>query len=129
MKECEQQFMSNLITSYQAQAITFELTRWKADAFSRVVDTLAGVPVDLNPHQIDAAVFALNSPFSKGGMWSCSINEKRYPTLEAGIHTVFKSSSRKVRNQGKSDNSNSGITMAPWLEIKRTLVLSPMVFD
>lgn len=28
--------------------------------------TIASARVDLNPHQIDAAVFALRSPFSKG---------------------------------------------------------------
>ncbi len=43
------------INQYQAQAIVWELTRRKADAFGRVVDTLADIPIDLNPHQIDAA--------------------------------------------------------------------------
>ncbi|MDD3587037.1 MAG: hypothetical protein PHQ75_07615 [Thermoguttaceae bacterium] len=36
------------------------MTRRKVDAFNRVVDTLADIPIDLNPHQIDAAVVALN---------------------------------------------------------------------
>ncbi len=71
------------IIPYQAQAITFELTRRKADAFNRVIDTLADIPVDLNPHQIDAAVVALNSPFSKGVILADEVGLGK--TIEAGI--------------------------------------------
>ncbi|MDO5580620.1 MAG: SNF2-related protein, partial [Planctomycetia bacterium] len=54
------------LTSCQAKVIAWELTRRKGDTLSRIAETLADIPVDLNPHQIDAAVFAIRSPFIKG---------------------------------------------------------------
>ncbi|MDD3587593.1 MAG: DEAD/DEAH box helicase [Thermoguttaceae bacterium] len=83
------------ITQYQAQVITFELTRRKADAFNRVIDTLADIPVDLNPHQIDAAVVALNSPFSKGVILADEVGLGK--TIEVGIVAAQMFSSGKKR--------------------------------
>ena len=34
-----------------------------------LTSTMSGVKVDLNPHQIDAALFALKSPYQMGFYW------------------------------------------------------------
>ncbi len=44
---------------------------------------MMGAQVDLNPHQIDAALFALKSPLSKGSLLADEVGLGK--TIEAGI--------------------------------------------
>ena len=58
---------SNLITAHQAKYFAYDLTRRNTAAgVDRLSQSLFNASVDLNPHQIEAALFALKSPLSKG---------------------------------------------------------------
>lgn len=63
-----------LLTSHQAKYIAPDLTLQHAGAgIERLGQALFNASVDLNPHQIEAAVFALRSPVygaMDGGMTS-----------------------------------------------------------
>ena len=50
-------------SQYWAHALTLRGSGGDIAALSR---SIANARVDLNPHQIDAALFALRSPFTKG---------------------------------------------------------------
>ncbi len=52
-----------LITDYHAKYYAFELTkRSPSDSFEKLSASLSEARVDLNPHQIEAALFAFRSP-------------------------------------------------------------------
>ena len=50
---------------------------------SNLVPALAGAKVDLNPHQVDAAMFAFQSPLSNGVLLADEVGLGK--TIEAGI--------------------------------------------
>jgi SNF2-related domain/Helicase conserved C-terminal domain len=57
------------LTDYQAKYIAHELTRrFPPDSVEKLTAALVDAQVDLNPHQIDAALFAFKSPLSKGAL-------------------------------------------------------------
>ena len=57
------------VTPYHAKFCAYELTRRAAaDSVDRLATALVDAQVDLNPHQVDAALFAFRSPLSKGGL-------------------------------------------------------------
>ena len=57
------------ITQYHAKYFTGELTkRCPSDSLEKLSATLSNAQVDLNPHQIEAALFAFKSPLSKGAI-------------------------------------------------------------
>ena len=57
------------ITDYHAKYFAHELTkRCASDSVEKLVSVLADAQVDLNPHQVEAALFAFRSPFSKGAI-------------------------------------------------------------
>ena len=50
------------MTDYQAKYIAHELTRrYPSDSLEKLASAVAGAQVDLNPHQVDAALFAFRS--------------------------------------------------------------------
>ncbi len=54
------------MTPYHAKIWAHELTRRApADSVDRLATALVDAQVDLNPHQVDAALFAFRSPLSK----------------------------------------------------------------
>jgi hypothetical protein len=56
-----------MTTAYHARYFAHELTRrHQPHELDRLSVALFDACVDLNPHQIDAAAFALRSPISKG---------------------------------------------------------------
>ncbi len=56
-------------TDYHAKYFAYELTkRHPSDSIKKLAGAVAGARVDLNPHQVDAALFAFNSPLSKGAL-------------------------------------------------------------
>lgn len=58
-----------LLTDHQAKYFAHELTRrWSSDSVEKFASAVAGAQVDLNPHQVDAALFAFKSPFSNGAL-------------------------------------------------------------
>ncbi len=55
------------LTAYHARYFAHELTkRSSSDDVDKLASALSDAQVDLNPHQIEAALFAFRSPLSKG---------------------------------------------------------------
>jgi SNF2 family DNA or RNA helicase len=48
-----------------------------------LASSMSGVKVDLNPHQVDAALFALQSPLSNGVLLADEVGLGK--TIEAGL--------------------------------------------
>ncbi len=72
------------ITEYHAKYYAYELTRrCPADSLQKLAASLSDAQVDLNPHQIDAALFAFKSPLSKGAILADEVGLGK--TIEAGI--------------------------------------------
>ena len=54
-------------TPQQSQYLAWQLTRRAAsDSIESLAATLVDAQVDLNPHQVDAALFACRNPLSRG---------------------------------------------------------------
>ncbi len=71
-------------TAYHAKYFAHALTRrWPSDSVQKLAATLADAQVDLNPHQVDAALFAFRSPLSKGAILADEVGLGK--TIEAGI--------------------------------------------
>ena len=71
------------ITEYHAKYYAHDLTLKSVRGVSRLSRALFDAQVDLNPHQIEAALFALNSPLSKGVILADEVGLGK--TIEAGI--------------------------------------------
>ncbi|MEK7686391.1 MAG: SNF2-related protein [Verrucomicrobiota bacterium] len=61
----------------------------------KLAGAVAGAQVDLNPHQVDAALFAFNSPLSKGALLADEVGLGK--TIEAGIVISQRWAERKRR--------------------------------
>jgi hypothetical protein len=72
------------LTDYQAKFIAYELTRrFPPDSVEKLTGALVDAQVDLNLHQIDAALFAFRSPLSKGAFLADEVGLGK--TIEAGL--------------------------------------------
>ncbi len=71
------------MTVYHAKYFAHDLTRKAASGIDRFSMSLFDAAVDLNPHQIEAALFALKSPLSKGVILADEVGLGK--TIEAGI--------------------------------------------
>ena len=84
------------ITDYQTKYFAHELTRrFPPDSVEKVTVAFAGAQVDLNPHQIDAALFAFKSPLSRGALLADEVGLGK--TIEAGLVLAQKWAERKRR--------------------------------
>jgi hypothetical protein len=84
------------LTDYQAKYFAHELTRrFPPDSVEKVTVAFAGAQVDLNPHQIDAALFAFKSPLSRGALLADEVGLGK--TIEAGLVLSQKWAERKRR--------------------------------
>ncbi len=73
-----------MITDYHAKLYANELTRrFPSDSVEKFTGTLMDSQVDLNPHQVDAALFAFRSPLSTGAVLADEVGLGK--TIEAGI--------------------------------------------
>lgn len=73
-----------MITDYHAKYFAYELTkRNPSDSIQKLAASLIDAQVDLNPHQIEAALFAFRSPLSKGAILADEVGLGK--TIEAGI--------------------------------------------
>ncbi|MGV3773626.1 MAG: SNF2-related protein [Verrucomicrobiales bacterium] len=83
-------------TEYHARYYAHELTkRCPSDSLQKLAATLADAQVDLNPHQIDAALFAFRSPLSKGAILADEVGLGK--TIEAGILLAQKWAEKKQK--------------------------------
>ena len=84
------------LTDYHAQYFAHELTkRCSSDKLEKLAGTFAGARVDLNPHQVEAALFAFRSPLSKGALLADEVGLGK--TIEAGLVIAQKWAERKRR--------------------------------
>ncbi|MCD4825847.1 MAG: DEAD/DEAH box helicase [Phycisphaerae bacterium] len=72
-----------MTTPYHARFFANELTRQGGEGVERLSRSLFDACVDLNPHQIEAALFALRSPISKGVLLADEVGLGK--TIEAGL--------------------------------------------
>jgi ERCC4-related helicase len=72
------------LTPYHAKFLAHQLTlRQPADNLDKFTASLQDAQVDLNPHQVDAALFAFKSPLSNGAILADEVGLGK--TIEAGI--------------------------------------------
>lgn len=84
------------LTDYHAKYFAHELTkRCSSDSVEKLAGALADAQVDLNPHQIDAALFAFNSPLSKGALLADEVGLGK--TIEAGLVIAQRWAERRRR--------------------------------
>lgn len=84
------------LTDFHAKYFAHELTkRCASDNVEKLAAVLADAQVDLNPHQVEAALFAFRSPFSKGAILADEVGLGK--TIEAGLLLSQKWAERKRR--------------------------------
>ncbi|WP_310450653.1 SNF2-related protein [Sulfuritalea sp.] len=85
-----------MISVYHTKYFAYELTRrCPPDSVEKLTGALVDAQVDLNPHQVDAALFAFNSPLSKGALLADEVGLGK--TIEAGLVLSQKWAERKRR--------------------------------
>lgn len=72
-----------MITAYHAKYFANELSRVGGEGVERISRSLYDACVDLNPHQVDASLFALRSPLTKGVLLADEVGLGK--TIEAGL--------------------------------------------
>ena len=73
-----------MITAHHAKYFAWELTRRRRGGdLDRISQSLFDASVDLNPHQIDAALFALQNPLAKGVLLADEVGLGK--TIEAAL--------------------------------------------
>ena len=84
------------LTDYQAQYIAYELTRrLPTESEDKLASALVDARVTLNPHQVEAALFAFRSPLAKGALLADEVGLGK--TIEAGLVLAQKWAERKQR--------------------------------
>lgn len=72
------------LTPYHAKYIAHQLTRRSAsDSVERLTAVLSDAQVDLNPHQVEAALFAFRNPLARGAILADEVGLGK--TIEAGL--------------------------------------------
>lgn len=85
------------LTPFHAKYFAYELTKKSSsDSMQKLASTLVDAQVDLNPHQVEAALFAFRSPLSKGAILADEVGLGK--TIEAGlvISQKWAESKRKI---------------------------------
>lgn len=73
-----------MYSAYHAKYYAHELTRrHAADGVDRLSQSLFDASVDLNPHQIEAALFALRNPLQEGVLLADEVGLGK--TIEASL--------------------------------------------
>ena len=84
------------LTDFHCQFYAHELTRRCAsDSDEKLTGALVDAQVDLNPHQVEAALFAFRSPLSRGSILADEVGLGK--TIEAGLVLSQKWAERKRR--------------------------------
>ncbi len=84
------------LTPYHAKYFAYELTkRSSSESVDKLASALSDAQVDLNPHQIEAALFAFRSPLSKGAILADEVGLGK--TIEAGILLAQRWAERRRR--------------------------------
>ncbi len=82
------------LTDFHSAYFAHELTkRCSSDSIEKLAGALVDAQVDLNPHQVEAALFAFRSPLSPGAMLADEVGLGK--TIEAGLVLSQKWAERK----------------------------------
>jgi SNF2 family DNA or RNA helicase len=82
------------LTDFHAKYFAHELTKRSAsDNVEMLAGVLSDAQVDLNPHQIEAALFAFRNPFSRGAILADEVGLGK--TIEAGLLLAQRWAERK----------------------------------
>lgn len=85
-----------LLTPYQSQYYAWQLTRHAAsNSLESLAPTLVNAQIDLNPHQVEAALFAYENPLSRGVILADEVGLGK--TIEAGLVIAQRWAERKRR--------------------------------
>ena len=98
------------LTPYHAKYFACELTRrHSSDSLPKLAASLSDAQVDLNPHQVEAALFAFRSPLSKGAILADEVGlgktieqiviSQKWAERKRKILIIVPSSLRKQWNQ------------------------------
>lgn len=104
-----------MITDYQAKVFAHELSILQTgDSVDRLSHAMFDACIDLNPHQINAAIFALKNPLSKGCILADEVGLGK--TIETGLvlsqlwaedkRSVLIIAPKSLRHQWKDELSN-----------------------
>jgi ERCC4-related helicase len=82
------------LTPFHAKYYAYELTK-RSSSYNveKLASTLVDAQVDINPHQVEAALFAFRSPLSKGAILADEVGLGK--TIEAGLVISQKWAERK----------------------------------
>ena len=84
------------LTDFHTKYFSHELTkRCASDSIEKLAGALVDAQVDLNPHQVEAALFAFSSPLSKGALLADEVGLGK--TIEAGLVISQRWAERKRR--------------------------------
>lgn len=84
------------LTDYHAKYFAYEITRrFSSDNSEKLAGVLVDAQVDLNPHQVEAALFAFKSPLGRGALLADEVGLGK--TIEAGLVISQKWAERKRR--------------------------------
>src|SRR5438067_3742276 len=84
------------LTDYQAKYFAYELTkRSPSDSMEKLAGAVASAQVAVNPHQVDAPLFAFRSPLSKSALLADEVGLGK--TIEAGLVLSQKWAERRRR--------------------------------
>jgi Superfamily II DNA/RNA helicases, SNF2 family len=84
------------LTDYHAKYFAHELTkRCASDSVEKLAGAFVDAQVDLNPHQVEAVLFAFKSPLSKGALLADEVGLGK--TIEAGLVLSQRWAERKRR--------------------------------
>jgi len=72
-----------MTTPYHAKYFAYELTHQGGASVERLSRSLFDACVDMNPHQVEAALFAMRSPLSSGALLADEVGLGK--TIEAGL--------------------------------------------
>lgn len=96
LSESECRVGSDMATPYHAKYFAHELSRQSAETnVDRLASSLFNATIELTPHQIDAALFALRSPLSAGALLADEVGLGK--TIEAGLVMCQQWAERKRR--------------------------------
>src|SRR3989454_11471834 len=84
------------MTDFHSKFFAYELTkRCASDSTEKLAGALVDAQVDLNPHQVEAALFAFRSPLSRGALLADEVGLGK--TIEAGLVVSQKWTERRRR--------------------------------
>jgi SNF2 family DNA or RNA helicase len=82
------------MTDFHSKFFAYELTkRCASDSAEKLAGALVDAQVDLNPHQVEAAIFAFRSPLARGALLADEVGLGK--TIEAGLVLSQKWAERK----------------------------------